>query len=309
MELMWQGFGLSKTLGIEGFPSSEAFRLGTKVPNVTFPRVFIRQTFGLGGEPEPVPDNTLNLAGSVDASRLTLTLGKLSAKDIFNINTYANDPRTQFMNWGLVSNEAWDYPADSLGYETGFAADLNLPPSAVRYGLFQMSSRANDMAQDTHYLEAWGMVIELERRFVLNSHPGAARFLAFLNSAHMGSFAEALDSPTRPADIIATRAYRLKYGFGVNLKQEVVTNVGAFVRLLPGDKIPELLPRNRPAEKVALDLVAGLGMQSGRAGRRSRCPPPSLPGRGLAAHGQELRRQWRARSRYRSGTGRMTCRS
>ena len=32
--LMWQGFGLSKTLGIEGFPNGEAFRLGTDVPNV-----------------------------------------------------------------------------------------------------------------------------------------------------------------------------------------------------------------------------------------------------------------------------------
>ena len=30
--LMWQGFGLSKTLGVEGFPNGEAFRLGTEVP-------------------------------------------------------------------------------------------------------------------------------------------------------------------------------------------------------------------------------------------------------------------------------------
>src|SRR5207245_8114712 len=33
--LMWQGFGLSDTLGVEGFPNGEGFRLGTKVPNVT----------------------------------------------------------------------------------------------------------------------------------------------------------------------------------------------------------------------------------------------------------------------------------
>jgi len=229
--LMWQGFGLSKTLGIEAFPSGEAYRLGTKVPNVTFARVFLRQTFGLGGEPEAVPDDALNLAGSVDSRRLTLTLGKLSAKDLFDPNTYANDPRGQFMNWALSSDEAWDYPADSLGYETGLAAELDLPPWALRYGFFQMPSRANDMAQDTHYLEAWGMVAELERRFAINTHPGAVRALAFLNSAHMGSFAEALQSPVRPADIIATRAYRLKYGFGLNLEQEIVTNLGVFTRV------------------------------------------------------------------------------
>src|ERR1700722_804679 len=38
--LMWQGFGFSKTLGAEAFPNGEAFRVGTKVPNVTFSRAF-----------------------------------------------------------------------------------------------------------------------------------------------------------------------------------------------------------------------------------------------------------------------------
>jgi high affinity Mn2+ porin len=55
--------------------------------------------------------------------------------------------------------------------------------------------------------------------------------LAFLNSAHMGSYQEALDSPIRPADIEATRAYRLKYGFGLNVEQELIKNVGVFARL------------------------------------------------------------------------------
>ena len=113
--LMWQGFGLSKTLGVEGFPNGEAFRLGTKVPNVNIARLSIRQTIGLGGEQEAIEDDPLHLAGKQDVSRITLTLGKISVKDIFDNNTYANDPRTQFMNWALMANEAWDYPADSLG--------------------------------------------------------------------------------------------------------------------------------------------------------------------------------------------------
>jgi len=229
--LMWQGFGLSKTLGIEGFPSGEAYRLGTQVPNVVCARLFIRQTFGLGGADEPVEDDQLQLAGRQDASRLTLTLGKMSAKDIFDNNAYANDPRTQFMNWGLVANEAWDYPADSLGYMTGFAAELYLPPWVARYGFFQMPDVANGVGLDQNYLKAWGMVTEFERRYTVNRHPGAVRLLGYLNSAHMGSYQAALDSPIRPADIEATRAYRYKYGFGLNLEQEIVKNVGAFARL------------------------------------------------------------------------------
>jgi high affinity Mn2+ porin len=229
--LMWQGFGLDDTLGVEGFPNGEAFRLGTTVPNLNIPRLFIRQTIGLGGDQEDVEDDQLDLAEKQDVSRLTLTLGKFSAKDIFDNNAYANDPRTQFMNWAFIANEAWDYPADALGYITGFAAELNQPVWTLRYGFFQMPRVSNGSALDQHFLEAWGMVTELERRYTISDHPGTLRFLAYLNHAHMGSYQDAIDDPTRPADIEATRAYRYKYGFGLNWEQVIAKNVGVFSRL------------------------------------------------------------------------------
>ena len=113
--LVWQGFGLSKTLGVDGFPNGEAFRLGDDVPNINMARLFVRQTIGLGGEEENVEDDQFQLAGKRDISRFTVTVGKMSVKDIFDNNTYANDDRTQFMNWALMAKESWDYPADSLG--------------------------------------------------------------------------------------------------------------------------------------------------------------------------------------------------
>jgi high affinity Mn2+ porin len=229
--LMWQGFGLSRTLGVEAFPNGEGFRLGTSVPNVTFARLFIRQTIGLGGEQEKIEDGPLQLAGMEDVSRITLTVGKMSAKDIFDNNVYANDTRSQFLSWAFMANEAWDYPADSLGFMTGFAAELNQPFWTVRYGFFQVPRTSNGMALDGHYLEAWAMVAEFERRYVLNSHPGTVRLLAFLNQANMGSYQEALNSPARPPDIVATHRYRHKYGFGLNVEQEIVKNFGVFTRL------------------------------------------------------------------------------
>ena len=229
--LMWQGFGVSGTLGAEAFPNGEAFRLGTSVPNVNFSRVIIRQTIGLGGEQETVEDGPLQLAGTRDISRVTLTLGRMSVKDIFDNNVYANDPRTQFMNWAFMANEAWDYPADSLGYMTGFAAELYQPDWAVRYGFFQMPRSSNGTALDMNILKAWGMVLELERLFAFHGHPGAVRVLGFLNQAHMGSYEAAVDNPARPADIQATRQYRQKLGFGLNLEQEIAKNIGLFARL------------------------------------------------------------------------------
>jgi high affinity Mn2+ porin len=243
--MMWQGFGLHDTAGAEGFPNGEAYRIGTKIPNGTLARLFIRQTIGFGGKQEEVPDDQLTLAGKQDISRLTLTLGRMMAPDIFDNNTYANDPRTQFMNWALVNNEAWDYPADSLGYTAGLAAELNQAKWALRYGVFlvpryQNSLTAEDQlfkwpyvssAQDGPFLSTWGMVTEFERRYGLDVNPGAIRLLAYLNKANLGSYQEAVDNPIRPADITATRRYRFKYGFGLNLVQEIVKDIGFFSRL------------------------------------------------------------------------------
>ncbi|MGO8837587.1 MAG: carbohydrate porin [Limisphaerales bacterium] len=196
--MMWQGFGVGKTLGVDGFPNGEAFRLGTDASNVNIPRLFIRQVIGFGREQEEVEDDQFTLAGKQDVSRLALTLGKFSVKDVFDNNAYANDPHTQFLNWALMANEAWDYPADALGYITGFAAELNQPQWTARYGFFQMPVEANGIALDQHFPDAWGMVTELERRYALNDHPGAVRFLAYLNRAHMGSYQEAVENAAPP---------------------------------------------------------------------------------------------------------------
>ena len=229
--MMWQGFGLSQTLGVAGFPNGEALRNGDRIPNATFARVFLRQTIGLGGAAEIVADDQLHLAGQRDESRLTFTVGKIATKDIFDGNAYANDPRTQFMNWSLMANGAWDVPADSLGYITGFAAELNLPGWAARYGFFQVPNVANGIALDPHYLEAWSMVAEFEHRHSLAGHPGAIRLLGYLTRARMGDFQLALNSPVRPADITAVEDYRYKFGLGLNLEQEIARNVGLFSRV------------------------------------------------------------------------------
>ena len=235
-----------------GFDSSAVTEplhsLGTDVPNGNLTRLFIRQTIGFGGEQEDVQGDDLDLAGKVDVSHLTITLGRFSAKDIFDNNAYANDPRTQFMNWGLMADEAWDYPADAIGYTTGIAFELNQPKWTLRYGFFQMPAVQNSLtaddayfkwpydgsSQDGPFLKAWGMVTELEHRYTIKNHPGTIRFLAFLNHANMAKYSDAtaiLQAGGPGADWEAARTYNYKYGFGLNLEQEMVKGVGVFSRL------------------------------------------------------------------------------
>jgi high affinity Mn2+ porin len=254
--LMWQGFGVNNTVGVEGFPNGEAFRLGTANPNGAISRLFVRQTFGLGGEQEEVPDDQLTLAGKQDISRITVTLGRMAVKDIFDNNAYANDPRTQFLNWGLMANEAWDYPADAIGFTTGLAVELNQPSWTLRYGFFELPRYQNNLTAEDSFLKwpydtasqgapilnSWGMVTEFERRYVSGKHPGTVRFLTFINRANMADYSTAADilrAGGPEADFGAARAFRCKYGFGLNWDQEIMKNVGVFSRLGWNDGLTE----------------------------------------------------------------------
>ena len=244
--LLWQGYGLSQTHGIEAFPNGDAYKAGTKTPEFIFARLFIRQTIGLGGEPQDVPDGPLTLAGKPDISRLTFTLGRFSPLDICDNNAYASDPHTQFMNWAMMGNLAWDYGQDTLGYATGFAVELNQPNWALRYGVFQMPRDKNGYSGEDQFLKLppsgaygpllrdWAMMAEFERRYSLNAHPGKIRFLAWLNEANMASYQAAtsiLLANGPNADISPARAFRYKYGLGLNWEQEVAQNIGLFSRL------------------------------------------------------------------------------
>jgi high affinity Mn2+ porin len=135
--MLWQGIGLSNAKGVEDFPNSLGVG-GTDSPAFTFARLFIRQTIGLGGQEEDVADDQLMLAGKRDVSRVTFTLGRFAATDLFDVNDYAGDAENQFMNEAFVTNVAWDYPADPLGYTTGLAVELNQQNWALRGGFFQM---------------------------------------------------------------------------------------------------------------------------------------------------------------------------
>ena len=149
--LLWQGFGLAQTHGVEAFPNGDAYKAGTKTPEFMFARLFIRQTIGLGGELEDVPDDQFTLAGKQDISRLTFTLGRFSPLDICDHNTYAQDQHTQFMNWAMMGNLTWDYGQDTIGYDLGLAVELNQPNWALRYGVFQMPRDKNGFSGDDQY--------------------------------------------------------------------------------------------------------------------------------------------------------------
>jgi high affinity Mn2+ porin len=67
---------ISNRLGVAGFPNGEAQKSNFPMPRLDIARVFVRQTFGLGGEQEAVEDGPNQLAGKRDISRITVTSGR-----------------------------------------------------------------------------------------------------------------------------------------------------------------------------------------------------------------------------------------
>ena len=89
---MWQGFGLSRTFGIEGFPNGDGYKAGTEIPDFMFARCLFVKPSGWGGN-RSVADGQLTLAGKRDISRLTFTLGRFSPRT-FRQQHYAHDPHS-----------------------------------------------------------------------------------------------------------------------------------------------------------------------------------------------------------------------
>jgi high affinity Mn2+ porin len=234
---MDQGFGLSGTFGVAAFPSAEAYKVGAADPYGRLHRLFFRQTFDLGGDEQTVEGQANQLAGSHTSDNLVITLGKFSVTDIFDNNTYAHDPKGDFLNWAVVDAGAFDYAADAWAYTYGGAAEWSVGNWTLRGGLFDMSRLPNSTELETDFSQ-YELVSELERRVTLFGHDGKIKLLGFVNNANMGSFTDALAlaraTGTTP-DVARVRRYRARPGGSLNVEQGLTDDLGFFLRASEND--------------------------------------------------------------------------
>jgi len=231
-----QGFGLSGTFGVAGYPSGEAYKVGAQRPYGRLQRYFVRQTLNYGGGAVRVDSDQNQLGESVDANRLVLTFGKYSVVDMFDNNAYAHDPKNDFMNWSIIDMGAFDYAADAWGYTRGLAAEYTRPHSTLRAGIFQLSVTPNTTKIEPAFLRQFSPIVEFEKSTsFFGEHPGKIRALAYGDYGYMAPLADATSAvagTTTPPDVTALRTSKhWKLGGGINVEQELATNVGFFARL------------------------------------------------------------------------------
>ena len=258
-----QGFGLNDTVGVAGFPSGEAQKSNFPYPHYNTSRLFLRQTFGFGGEQEDLSSGSSQLANKVDVSRLTLQAGKFSVLDVFDGNSYAKDTRKDFMNWSMWAPGAFDYAADKLGLTYGATAEFNQKQWALRAGYFLMDAVSNSNSFDTRIFQRGTYALELETRYSLFSQPGKLRTIAWLNSANSGSYRETLNDPALNLDIAQTRKGRIKYGYVFSLEQALTDEAGLFGRWSWNDGKTEIMAFT----DIDASLSLGLSIKGAKWGR------------------------------------------
>ncbi len=229
------GRGLSGVTGIANFPNGEMPRVASATPTPYLARLYLTHDFAFGTATEPVSSGENQLGGERPATRYTVVVGRFTVTDFFDNNSYTHDPRTQFMGWGVMYNGAWDYPADTRGYTWGWMHEFHTRRWSLGYASAAEPKTANGMRFDRRLLRDRSDMFEGELHYRPRGRAGAIRLLSFLNHADAGSYAAALriaNQTESTPDVTATRRIgTLKYGFGINLEQELTKNIGVFARL------------------------------------------------------------------------------
>ncbi len=228
-----QGFGLDNTLGVAGFPSGEAYKVGKKNPYLRLPRAFVRDTFDLDGAREPVEGSANWFEAEHSVNRWVLTVGKFSVTDIFDVSQYAHDPKGDFFNWTAVDAGSFDYAADAWGYTVGAALERYQGDWTARAGIFDLSTVPNSAHLDPGFHE-FQLNLEGEKRHDLAGRPGKVMITLFDTRGRMGLLDQAVQlaqSTGTAVDIAAVRQYRSRVGAHLSLEQQLADNLGLFARV------------------------------------------------------------------------------
>jgi high affinity Mn2+ porin len=256
---MGGGSGFSQARGIAGFVNGEVYRVSDATPKIYTARLFLKQIFALSTETQKMEDDANQLATNMPVSYISVAMGKFSVLDFFDDNKFSHDPRTQFYNWALMGNGAWDYPADTRGYTSGVVAELVKPQWALRLSSVMVPTTANGPVMDKDILHANSEAIEFEHQYKIGNQTGVVRLMSFITMGGMGNYKEALAWGTAqnsaPA-IDSTHAVgRTKFGFGINIEHNINENVGLFLRSSWNDG------RNETWAFTEIDRALSLGVQ------------------------------------------------
>jgi high affinity Mn2+ porin len=229
------GSGVSSARGVAGFVNGETFRIGNPSPALYLGRLFLRQYIPLSKNSTLVESDNNQLKEYVPEKRIVITAGKFALSDIFDGNAYSHDPRMQFLNWSLMGNGAWDYPANTRGYTDGIVVEYITPEWEVRAAGTLVGTYANGPDFDYHFWDAHSATVEFTKNMSFSGYKGKVNLLMFRNVSKAPVYRDVINAYLNKTDValdvIDGKNYgNVKYGIGLNAEQQLSKNLGAFFR-------------------------------------------------------------------------------
>ena len=162
---MLRGEGLSAGYGLGAYTNADVIRSGPADlgHGPYLARLYARYVIPLSEElGESLTRNMDRLPGREPVDRIEIKGGKLSPTDDFDQNRYANNGRTQFLNYAFLFNTAWDYASDTRGYTIGASVAFVHPTWRLIMGSYQVPTTRNGMDLDDEIYHARGDNVELD---------------------------------------------------------------------------------------------------------------------------------------------------
>jgi len=234
---MFRGSGLSGGYGLGAYTNADVIRAGPadlgQSPYLA--RLYLRYLIPLSTEmADPAARSMDQLPGREPLDRIEIKGGKLAPTDDFDQNRYANNGRTQFLNYAFLFNTAWDYASDTRGYSIGASVAFVHPTWRLIFGSYQVPVTRNGMTLDDQIYRARGDNAELS--LAPGSVGTVIRLLVFRNEGRMGDYRDAMAigaaTGTVPSTLANQQPGRTKYGFGLNMEQPLANDgeTGLFAR-------------------------------------------------------------------------------
>ncbi len=232
------GAALSTGLGLAGNTDLDIVRNPSLSKAPYLGRGMIHKVFAFSKDKIENARNYLSLFDELPRRRLEIRVGKFSMPDFFDLNSVGSDTKFQFINWATDNNGAWDYAADTRGYTVGAVADFEDRNWGFRAAEGLMPKVANGIDLVWRPWQARGENFEYElRRGFIPRKTGVVRLLSYVNHANMGIYRDAIiqfetGQLSESVPEITNHPWHItrKYGFGVNLEQNLTPTLTAFAR-------------------------------------------------------------------------------
>lgn len=254
----------------------ELQKTGGETPQLYRSRVYLRQTFGLGGGTVRKESDQMQLGARVDRRRIVLIAGNFSILDFFDHNAFTSDTRQQFLSMNFMTHAAWDFASDARGYSWGGLAELYFDDWAVRLSRISPPRNPNQLPVGLRLDRYYGDTLEIEHQHQLFGREGAVRVVAYRNREKMGRFDDAIaavrSDPQKNAaactefnygsqnatapDLCWVRRSNVKVGIGVNLEQHLTADLGLFLRAMVSDGQTEVQAYTSSDRSIALGAVS-----------------------------------------------------